>query len=361
MNKNNKFKSTILPMLFGALLGLFIVFLAIKFDYELTFSNLIIFIFILILFFELSVILHELGHLIMGLLTGYQLVSLRWRSFAVVRNREGKFEFKRFNVAGTLGQCIMTPKDTNNAPLFWYNFGGVLMNIICALLGLVIIVFKQNAFTFLWIVVNAMQAILNWMPLKKVTNDGNNYRSVKGNKELESYFLIQLIVENELLNGTSFKDIPKEYFESKNENLEQIFYILRRFNLYYYELYQQNYEAAYHHITTVYDYRNYASDPFLLMIEAEKYFMELVLNFETSNEYYPPKFKITERIFLKELFVDRIKLVEALQKKQDDQKIKDSFEAKYKKAIYPGLAKDEKELLQVITEMLDNRIELSEN
>lgn len=82
----------------------------------------------------LHVILHEAGHLLCGLATGYRMLSFRIFKYTWVHDTHG-WHGKKYHVAGTLGQCIMVPTDRitdHNIPYFWYNLGGVLMNLIVA-------------------------------------------------------------------------------------------------------------------------------------------------------------------------------------------------------------------------------------
>lgn len=80
---------------------------------------------------------HEFGHLICGLLSGYKFVSFRIFNLTFV-NIDGKIRVKHYSVAGTGGQCLLSPPDfpLDKIPTTLYNFGGVLANII---LGLVML------------------------------------------------------------------------------------------------------------------------------------------------------------------------------------------------------------------------------
>ena len=87
----------------------------------------------LILAIFLQVILHEGGHLLLGFVTGYRFVSFRIGNLTLIKE-EGKFRFKRFSISGTGGQCLLSPPDGpyEQMPYFWYNAGGVLMNLLTA-------------------------------------------------------------------------------------------------------------------------------------------------------------------------------------------------------------------------------------
>lgn len=81
----------------------------------------------------LQTILHEAGHLVFGLASGYRFVSFRIGSLMWQKDG-GKLRFCRFQLAGTGGQCLMAPPDLTNGkmPCKLYNLGGALMNLIAA-------------------------------------------------------------------------------------------------------------------------------------------------------------------------------------------------------------------------------------
>lgn len=58
----------------------------------------------------ICVIVHEAGHLVCGLLTGYGFVSFRIFSFTFIREA-GRLRVKRFAIAGTGGQCLLSPPE----------------------------------------------------------------------------------------------------------------------------------------------------------------------------------------------------------------------------------------------------------
>ncbi|MGN0061684.1 MAG: hypothetical protein ACI382_04930, partial [Alloprevotella sp.] len=77
----------------------------------------------------LHTILHEVGHLLFGLLTKYRFSSFRVFCWMVVKEAGG-LRLRRYNIAGTMGQCIMLPPSASEAtPYFWYNAGGILVNL----------------------------------------------------------------------------------------------------------------------------------------------------------------------------------------------------------------------------------------
>ena len=58
----------------------------------------------------LHTVIHEGGHMVFGLLTGYRFLSFRVLSFTIVK-KDGKLIRKKLKVPGTLGQCLMYPPE----------------------------------------------------------------------------------------------------------------------------------------------------------------------------------------------------------------------------------------------------------
>ena len=78
-----------------------------------------------------SIIIHEGGHLVFGLLSGYGFSSFRIGNFMWIK-QDGKIKLRRLSLAGTGGQCLMTPPEEKNGkiPVVLYNLGGVIANIL---------------------------------------------------------------------------------------------------------------------------------------------------------------------------------------------------------------------------------------
>ncbi len=84
-----------------------------------------------VLSFLIHLIIHEGGHLIFGLATGWKFVSFRIANLVLVK-QDGKLKWKKTTVVGTGGQCLMAPPDIEpeKCPFFLYLLGGGLVNII---------------------------------------------------------------------------------------------------------------------------------------------------------------------------------------------------------------------------------------
>ena len=94
----------------------------------------------------IQMVIHEAGHLVFGLFTGYKFLSFRIGSLMLIKDGE-KFSFRRFSIAGTGGQCLMAPPDMTDGrfPFVLYNLGGVIMNLIAT-----------AAFFLLWLPLKAV-------------------------------------------------------------------------------------------------------------------------------------------------------------------------------------------------------------
>lgn len=170
--------------------------------------------------FLIQIILHELGHMIFGLISGYDFVSFRVGSFQLTR-RGQKLHLDRHSVAGTAGQCLMSPPDLvdGRMPVLLYNLGGVIVNLLSAALfiPLYAILDSQSNVSFFCLsmaLCGLLSALTNGIPMrsKNVHNDGYNALSLGKNKEAMRGLWLQLMINAELVNGKRLRDLPDEWF-----------------------------------------------------------------------------------------------------------------------------------------------------
>ena len=170
------------------------------------------------LFFHM--IVHEAGHLVFGLMTGYKFCSFRIASFMWLKEN-GKLKMKRLTLAGTGGQCLMTPPDMKDGkiPLVLYNFGGSFINIIIGAQFLVgYLIFSDIPFLspilLIFAAVGFMIAMMNGIPMRMgtVDNDGYNAFALSKSKESVEAFWVQLKVAEQSSKGVRLKDMPAEWF-----------------------------------------------------------------------------------------------------------------------------------------------------
>lgn len=170
--------------------------------------------------FIFHIIIHEGGHLVFGLLTGYRFSSFRIFSFMWVKDGES-VKFKRHSIAGTGGQCLMSPPDIKNGemPIVWYNLGGSLMNIIFSTVFLICFflfnsVSVLSGILLLFALLGYSLAILNGVPMRMgaIDNDGYNAISLSKDAQAREAFWMQMKVVEETTKGVRLRDMPSEWF-----------------------------------------------------------------------------------------------------------------------------------------------------
>lgn len=167
-----------------------------------------------------NAILHEAGHLVGGLLTGYKFLSFRIFNLTLQKEGDG-WHWKKFSIMGTLGQCLMCPPHTQDVPYFWYNVGGVMVNlIICVVSGIMLYAFDLSMMPFeffmMFIVTGVWILLTNAIPMTigGVPNDGKNILILWRHPEQRKYFHDMLAVAAEQSCGKRVSEMPEAWFES---------------------------------------------------------------------------------------------------------------------------------------------------
>ena len=169
----------------------------------------------------IHIVLHEAGHLIFGMMSGYHFSSFRIGSHMLMKE-DGKLVHRKLKIAGTGGQCLMSPPEMVDGkfPVVLYNLGGSLVNLVVT--AMVIPVFgaidKGSIFAlffFLFIAMGAITGLSNGIPLRTNTidNDGYNAISLGKSREAMRAFWIQMKVNEQLTRSLRVKDMPDEWFE----------------------------------------------------------------------------------------------------------------------------------------------------
>lgn len=178
------------------------------------------------------IILHEAGHMLCGLATGYGFVSFRIGSVMWEKGDDGRVGRFRYALAGTGGQCLMSPPEYNGGsfPYVWYNLGGVLVNfLLAALSGLVLALCPVGKWVSmgLWMLLatGVFLGVINVMPVPggKLTNDGSNLLAISRSAGARRAFWLQMKINQQQSLGIRLKDMPEEYFapfpEAERKNL----------------------------------------------------------------------------------------------------------------------------------------------
>lgn len=168
----------------------------------------------------LQLIIHEAGHLVFGLATGYGFSSFRIGSLMWLKTPQG-IRLKRLKVAGTGGQCLLVPPawTEQGIPYRLYNLGGVLMNLASvAVFGLLAFVCREhmwlNCFCMVMVLCGGGLALTNGIPMRlgMVDNDGRNALSVGKSPDALRALWVQLQINALQAQGLRTKDMPAELF-----------------------------------------------------------------------------------------------------------------------------------------------------
>lgn len=169
----------------------------------------------------LQTVIHEAGHMIFGLLTGYRFSSFRIGSFMVIK-KEGHMKFCRFSLAGTGGQCLLVPPEMKEGkvPYVLYNLGGSLVNLVSAILfsAIAYFCFEKGAmyvFFQMLAIIGLADALVNGIPfqLGEINNDGYNALSLGKSPEALRALWIELKINEQNARGIRLKNMPEEWFE----------------------------------------------------------------------------------------------------------------------------------------------------
>ena len=220
------------PLVIGGVIGAFCgVYLAELVPDGLSFfENIVIYLaFIIAIVFTVlfSVILHEAGHLLFGLLSGYKFCSFMIFGIDLIK-QDGKLRIKRYSLPGAGGQCLMCPPEynDNSFPVMLYNLGGIIANAVVALVfGATVLLFDLGLVPKLILggaaLVNLVFALVNGIPISAVIeNDGYNTVMLKNNPKARKAFWLQLKYHELLAQGLRIKDLPEEMlFRPTDEEL----------------------------------------------------------------------------------------------------------------------------------------------
>ena len=169
--------------------------------------------------FYVQLILHEAGHLVCGLATGYRFVSFRIGSWAW-QLEQGRIRLRRFHLAGTAGQCLLAPPPLTDGkmPYILYNLGGPLANLLTAVvLGLAAVLLPGTGIVRMFCgtqaLVGLLLALTNGLPLRGlVNNDGSNALSLGRDPAALRSLWVQLSVNARQAEGVRLREMPAEWF-----------------------------------------------------------------------------------------------------------------------------------------------------
>ena len=151
----------------------------------------IIFLFIAgVIAFILQVIVHEAGHLVFGLISGYKFISFRVFDFKIIKDENGKLKIRYERLAGTGGQCLMRAPEYVEGKFKYklYLLGGVLFNLVFSIIFWLVL---PSYYTLLFALIGFALAFLNLIPMG--FNEGMTY--YHASKDETTRFILYLQLE----------------------------------------------------------------------------------------------------------------------------------------------------------------------
>ena len=217
--KFSKIAEALIMTVIGFLIGAAVGAAAVSFLPSLGIKNIIVGFTTLLLGFILHVFIHEFGHLVAGKMSGYGFVSIRFFNIIFIK-KDAQLIRKKFNIAGTLGQCLMSPPEPKEGkyPFVLYNLGGGLMNFIFSTIFLALYFLFSSVFELSWIFsllafIGIAIGLFNILPLKmsgNMPNDGYNALTLGKDKLARSALWALLNINALGTKGVRFRDIPPE-------------------------------------------------------------------------------------------------------------------------------------------------------
>ena len=140
--------------------------------------------------FVLQIIVHEAGHLVFGLISGYKFVSFRVFDFKIIKDENRKLSFRYEKIAGTGGQCLMRASEYVEGKFKFklYLLGGVIFNVLFSIVFWIIL---PSYYTLLFALIGFTLAFLNLIPMG--FNDGMTF--YHASKDETTRFVLYLQLE----------------------------------------------------------------------------------------------------------------------------------------------------------------------
>lgn len=207
-----------------------------NFFIELLFYVILLFLEMIIVYYT-TILIHESGHLIFGICSGYKFLYLRIGAIAFVKTEKG-YHFKYQKAAGSAGQCLLYPTGKSRHPKYMLS-GGIIFNFVSVLTFLVIRNISDNfyllsAILFLCMV-NILSAILNLLSFGiNIESDGKSLKEIRTEEDIH-YYNAQLMIAKQLVNGISYGKMEQGLFEIKEE---KAIYSGLAFEIYFYGYYR---------------------------------------------------------------------------------------------------------------------------
>ena len=166
--------------------------------------------------FILTILIHELGHFMFGLATGYRLLHIEILGYSL-EHIGSVYRVKKYKNAA-VGQCMMYSDNENRNPIFLV-CGGIIFNLIFGISALTLAITMNGLIIKMIILVfgsiNLSIAVTN-MFLGSATSDGKVFWELtlgEAKKERRILYNRILRIAVYLREGRSYRDMPRDIFK----------------------------------------------------------------------------------------------------------------------------------------------------
>ena len=166
-----------------------------------------------------TTIVHEFGHLVCGLKSGYKFVSFRVLSFSLCKYEDG-YKMKRFAIPGTGGQCLMAPPEYNEGkyPYKLYLSGGnIATAILLSIEALIVLLVGTDYFvarvSLMAAIISLYLLVMNGIPMKVsgIANDAYDVKNLDKNPEQKRELWQTLDVNAKTHNGALLSEVGIDF------------------------------------------------------------------------------------------------------------------------------------------------------
>lgn len=314
--------------------------------------------------YTINMCLHEIGHMIFGLLTGYKFNSLRFGKLMLCKEN-GKLQFRKYNMPGTGGQCIMTAPDTaiDEMPVVLYNIGGLIVNLTVFIAGIILFLKLKSIspvagmICLVFSMTSLIILITNGLPFSQIGTDGANTIILYKNKDARKSFRNQLEVIKYLADDYSVQEMPEELFEyDKAVSLDNPLITAQAFNRYNYLSANKMYDEAKDLALFILENAKSINQLHAKVLHSELLFNSMVIEKDTESakkifkEHKKELMSAAGFISIQRTLYTYYSMVEVDEKKAE--KYAKQFEASLKNYPYPKDAAFEKEQFDMAKEVI---------
>ncbi|HML47672.1 MAG TPA: hypothetical protein PKE04_13085 [Clostridia bacterium] len=171
----------------------------------------------------LHLFIHELGHLLFGLATGYGFVYFYFFAWVLTRTG-GRLFLDKLRLEGVQGQCMMVPSDRfqpEKHPVVPYNLGGSMANLIVVGITYAAWLLSSRGLWFTGLCLGFGGAglcvcLINVIPQwnRGIPNDGYNLWAICKSGAARICFIHQLKITHALVEGIPLGRMPSSWFET---------------------------------------------------------------------------------------------------------------------------------------------------